>query len=75
MSDGPTVVNSGGGGAAVAIVLAILAIVGLLFFTGVINVNGNGGTKEVSVSVNAPKVEAPSVAKPAAPAPKSATGG
>ncbi|TGS10309.1 hypothetical protein EN852_026925 [Mesorhizobium sp. M2E.F.Ca.ET.209.01.1.1] len=75
MSDGPTVVNSGSGGAAVAIVLAILAIVGLLFFTGVINLNGNGGPKEVSVSVNAPKVEAPSVAKPAAPAPKPATGG
>jgi hypothetical protein len=73
MSDGPTVVNSGGGGAAVAIVLAVLAIVGLLFFTGVINLNG--GTKEVSVSVNAPKVEAPSVAKPAAPAAKPATGG
>ena len=65
MSDGPTVVNSGNGGAVVAVMLAIIAIVGLLFFTGVINVNGGGG-KDVNVTVNTPKVEAPSVSKPAA---------
>ncbi|WP_292627288.1 hypothetical protein [Mesorhizobium sp.] len=39
MADGPTVVNSGGNGAgtAVAILLAVIAIVILLLFTGVIN--------------------------------------
>lgn len=70
MPEGPTVVNSGSGGTVVAVVLGIIAIVVLLFFTGVINLNGSGG-KDVNVSVNTPKVEtpaAPSVSKPAAPA-------
>ncbi|TIW31662.1 MAG: hypothetical protein E5V62_28300 [Mesorhizobium sp.] len=58
MADGPTVVNSGGGGTVVAVVLAILAIVVLLVFTGVINING-GGSKDVNVKVESPKVEAP----------------
>ncbi|MDX8451211.1 hypothetical protein RFM98_00420 [Mesorhizobium sp. VK9D] len=71
MADGPTIVNSGGGGTVVAVILGIIAIVVLLFFTGVININGSGG-KDVNVSVNTPKVEAPSApsitVKPAAPA-------
>ncbi|CDX40958.1 conserved hypothetical protein [Mesorhizobium plurifarium] len=80
MSDGPTVVNSGSGGTVVAVILGIIAIVVFLFFTGVININGSGG-KDVNVSVNTPKVEAPaapSVSKPAAPAkpaPAPANGG
>ena len=80
MSHGPTVVNSGGGGTAVAVILGIIPVVALLFFTGVININGSGG-KDVNVSVNTPKVEAPSapsVSKPAAPAkptPAPASGG
>lgn len=66
MADGPTIVNSGSGGTAVAIVLGIIAIVVLLIFTGVINIHGGGG-QDINVKVEAPKVEAP--AKQAAPAP------
>ena len=41
MGDGPTVVNSGGNGAtAVAIVIALAALVVLLFATGVIDLSG-----------------------------------
>jgi hypothetical protein len=78
MSDGPTRVNSGGGGTAIAVILGIIAVVALLFFTGVININRSGG-KDVDVTVNTPKVEAPSapsISKPAAPAkPAPATNG
>ncbi|MDX8527471.1 hypothetical protein RFM68_23510 [Mesorhizobium sp. MSK_1335] len=70
MADGPTVVNTGGGGGggtAVAIVLAIIAIIGVLFFTGIIDVGGGVGSKDVNVKIDAPKIEAPKVETPAAP--------
>ncbi|RWO37492.1 MAG: hypothetical protein EOS12_32210 [Mesorhizobium sp.] len=70
MADGPTVVNSGGGGGtAVAVVLGLIAIVVLLIFTGVINIQGGSG-KDINVKVEVPKVEAPAApSKPSAPAP------
>lgn len=67
MADGPTVANSGGGGGgAVAAVVAIIGLV-VLFFTGVIDFGGTGGTRNVDVDVNLPKVESPSTPAPAAP--------
>jgi hypothetical protein len=64
MADGPTVVNSGGGGGAVAaVVVAIIALVIVLFFTGVIDFGG--GTRNVDVNVDLPKVDAPSAPTPA----------
>ncbi|WP_075292878.1 hypothetical protein [Pararhizobium arenae] len=64
---GPTVINtgsSGNGGWAVALVIALIVIGGLLMFTGVIDISGgNGGGTDVNVNV--PAVEAPSADKPA----------
>ena len=62
---GPTVINTGRSstvGWAVAVILALVVIGGLLMFTGVININGGGGT---DVNVNVPAVETPSTDKPA----------
>lgn len=43
MADGPTVVHSGGnGGTVVAVVVAIRALVIVLFFIGVIDLSGGG---------------------------------
>ncbi|MBZ7927484.1 hypothetical protein LAC81_36720 (plasmid) [Ensifer adhaerens] len=79
---GPTVINtgsSGNGGWAVAIIIALVVIGGLLLFTGVIDIGASsgGGT---DVNVNVPAVEsqstdkpATSAEKPAAPADKPAT--
>jgi hypothetical protein len=67
MADGPTVVNTGGGGTtAVAIIVALVALVGLLFMFGVIDLSGGDG-RDIDVKIDAPAVEAP--AAPAAPAP------
>jgi hypothetical protein len=66
---GPTVINTGKSstaGWAVAVILALLVIGGLLMFTGVININGGGGT---DVNVNVPAVETPSAEKPATDTP------
>ena len=64
MADGPTVVNTGGGGTtAVAIIVALVALVVLLFMFGVIDLNGAGGS-DIDVKIDAPAVEAP--AAPAA---------
>lgn len=67
MADGPTVINSGGsGGTVAAVIIALVVLVGILFFTGVIDFDGGAATKNVNVDVDLPKVEAP--AAPAAPA-------
>ncbi len=69
---GPTVINTGRSSAGwiVAVILALVVIGGLLMFTGVINVNGGGGTE---VNVNVPAVETPSTDKPATEAPATGT--
>ncbi|MCV9999037.1 hypothetical protein OE766_12330 [Pararhizobium sp. YC-54] len=60
---GPTVINTGRStaGWAVAVIVALVVIGGLLMFTGVINTNGGDGT---DVNVNVPAVETPSADKP-----------
>jgi hypothetical protein len=68
MADGPTVVTSGNGGTAVAIIIAIIALVVILFATGVIDFGGVD--RNVNVDVNTPAVETPSAPAPAAPAPE-----
>ncbi|MBP1858067.1 hypothetical protein [Rhizobium herbae] len=70
---GPTVINTGRSstaGWAVAVILALVVIGGLLMFTGVININGGGGTE---VNVNVPAVETPSTDKPATDTPATGT--
>ncbi|MCV9962448.1 hypothetical protein OIU34_11100 [Pararhizobium sp. BT-229] len=70
---GPTVINTGRSstaGWAVAVILALVVIGGLLMFTGVININGGGGT---DVNVNVPAVETPSTDKPATDTPATGT--
>ena len=68
MADGPTVVTTGNGaGTAIAIVLALVAIAFLLFFTGVLDFSG--GSRDVDVKVDLPKVEVPAVPVPAPAAP------
>lgn len=68
----PTVIKTGGGntGWVVAVILALVVIGALLMFTGVININGGGGT---DVNVNVPAVETPSTDKPAADTPATGT--
>ncbi len=69
---GPTVINTGRSsivGWAVAVILALVVIGGLLMFTGVINMGG-GGT---DVNVNVPAVETPSTDKPATDTPATGT--
>ncbi|KQS90439.1 MULTISPECIES: hypothetical protein [unclassified Rhizobium] len=72
---GPTVINTGRSsntGWAVAVILAVVVIGGLLMFTGVINIGGSGGGTDVNVNV--PAVETPSTdAKPATTETKPAT--
>jgi hypothetical protein len=68
MADGPTVVNTGGGAIA-GVVVAIIALMIVLFLTGVIDFGSGGGSRNVDVDVNLPKVEAPSAPAPDAPAP------
>lgn len=71
---GPTVINTGSNGTAgwaVAVILAIVVIGGLLMFTGVINLGGSGGGTDVNVNV--PAVETPSTeTKPATDTPATA---
>ena len=69
---GPTVVNSGRRTASwvVAVIVALVVIGGLLMFTGVINLNGGGGT---DVNVNVPAVETPSADKPVTNTPATET--
>ncbi len=70
---GPTVINTGrssNSGWIVAVILALAVIGGLLMFTGVIDVNGGGGTE---VNVNVPAVETPSADKPATETPATGT--
>jgi hypothetical protein len=69
MADGPTVVTSGNGGTAVAVIIAIIALAIVLFATGVIDFEG-GVDRNVNVDVNTPAVETPSASEPAAPAPE-----
>ncbi|MGX5844844.1 hypothetical protein ACWGTI_29515 [Mesorhizobium sp. ArgA1] len=71
MADGPTVVNSGGSGTVIAVVIGVIAIVVFLIFAGVINIHGGGaGGQDINVKVEAPKVEAPKVEAPKVEAPK-----
>jgi hypothetical protein len=70
---GPTVINTGrssNSGWIVAVILALAVIGGLLMFTGVIDINGGGGTE---VNVNVPAVETPSADKPATETPATGT--
>ena len=69
---GPTVINTGRSntGWIVAVILALVAIGGILMYTGVINLNGGGGTE---VNVNVPAVETPSTDKPATDTPATGT--
>ncbi len=73
---GPTVINTGRSsntGWAVAVILAVVVIGGLLMFTGVINIGG-GGSGGTDVNVNVPAVETPSTdAKPTTMETKPAT--
>ena len=57
MAEGPTVANTGGSGTAVAILLGVVAIVVLLFFTGIIHLGGSGGATDVNLDT--PKFDAP----------------
>ncbi|HTO33904.1 MAG TPA: hypothetical protein VL202_22430 [Pararhizobium sp.] len=70
---GPTVINTGRSGTAgwaVAVIIAIVVIGGLLMFTGVI---GGGGGGNTDVNVNVPAVETPSTdTKPATDTPATA---
>lgn len=69
---GPTVINTGRSstmGWAVAVILALVVIGGLLMFTGVINMGGSG----TDVNVNVPAVETPSTDKPATDTPATGT--
>jgi hypothetical protein len=75
MADGPTVVQTGGsGGTIAAVIIAIVAVVVLLFMFGVIDLGG-GGSSDVNVNVDVPKVDAPAPEAPAPAAPTPATGG
>jgi hypothetical protein len=69
---GPTVINTGRSntGWIVAVILALVAIGGILMYTGVNNLNGGGGTE---VNVNVPAVETPSTDKPATDTPATGT--
>ncbi|WP_438750538.1 hypothetical protein [Pararhizobium sp. O133] len=71
---GPTVINTGRSsntGWAVAVILAVVVIGGLLMFTGVIDIGGGGGNTDVNVNV--PAVETPSTdTKPATDTPATA---
>jgi hypothetical protein len=68
MADGPTVVTSGNGGTAVAVIIAIIALAIVLFATGVIDFEG-GVDRNVNVDVDTPAVETPTVPAPTIPAP------
>jgi hypothetical protein len=69
---GPTVINTGSSntGWIAAVILALVVIGGILMYTGVINLNGGGGTE---VNVNVPAVETPSTDKPATDTPATGT--
>jgi hypothetical protein len=75
MSDrGPTVINTGrssNAGWAVAVIIAVLAVGAMLMFTGVININGGGGT-DVNVNVPAAGTAAPAAAPASDAAPSTA---
>jgi hypothetical protein len=68
MADGPTVVNSGGSGStAVTILIAIAAVVSLLFLFGVFEFSDSG--RIIDVNVDAPAIDARAAPDaPAAPA-------
>ncbi len=64
---GPTIVNSdrsGNGGWAIALFIALVALVALLMFTGIIEIGGSNGSTDVNVNV--PAVETPATDKTAA---------
>lgn len=60
----PTVIHTGGSGAAgwaVAVILLVVIGAGVLFFSGNLSLDG-GGTKNVDVNVTLPEVETPATA-------------
>ena len=57
MAEEPTVAKTGGSGTAAVILLGVIAIVVLLFFTGIIDLGGDGGATDVNLDT--PKFDAP----------------
>lgn len=77
----PVIVNDGGGGGggwAIALIVGVLALIGVVFLfnSGALR-SGGGSDGNIDVTVDVPKVEAPKVdaPAPAAPAPAPSTNG
>jgi len=75
MAEGPTVIQTEGGGATVAgILIAIIATVVLLFLFGVIDIGGNG-SRDIDVNVDVPAIQTPADPAPSTPAPQAPASG
>jgi hypothetical protein len=58
LADQPTTFGKGGGGAGVALVVVALVLLVVVLFTDILNFSG-GGTRNIQVGVDRPKVETP----------------
>ena len=64
----PTIIQTGGnGGWAIAVVILVVVVAGILYFSGAFHIGRSGN---VNVNVEAPAASAPAPAAPAPAAPK-----